>query len=425
MQDSGDSRDRGNGSEDEPLTAGESPHCRHCAQPPVTAACSGMDRSVRGRFRRMQTNQLSPDTLRRLAELRPDDGKVISIYLNLDPTEFASGPARATAINSVLDEASRAAKEEDPAVREDVERVREVFKSFDFQGAHGVAVFANGSEDLLEVIKLPRSVDNAVVIDESPFIEPLAEVQSATLYGVVLVNRQVARIFRGSRDRLDEVARVDDQVHRRHDQGGWSQARYQRSVEKEAKDHLKNASEELLRRHKRRPFDALFVAAPEAVFSDFCETLHPYLKERVVGRFEINVEHTNADDVRQAAGDAIAAYERGLEKEMLDRVVQGIEAGGRGVAGLADTLGTLNEQRVEVLLLQDNFDSPGVCCPQCGWLGPSGVSACPADGTQTSQRDDVTDLAVRRAITQSAQVVIVRDDERLEPLGSIAAVLRF
>src|SRR3954451_4296004 len=346
----------------------------------------------------MQNNQLSPDTLRRLADLRPQEGKVVSIYLNLDPSEFAAGPARATAINSVLDEASRTAREEDPAVREDVERVREVFKSFDFQGAHGVAVFANGSEDLLEVIKLPRSVDNAVVIDESPFIEPLAEVQSATLYGVVLVNRQVARIFRGSRDRLDEVARVDDQVHRRHDQGGWSQARYQRSVDKEAQDHLKNASEELLRRHKRRPFDALFVGAPEAIFKDFCEQLHPYLKERVAGRIDVDVEHTNADEVQRAAEQTIEAHERKLEKEALDRLEAARGAGGRGAVGLDDTLTALNEQRVEALLLQDNFDAAGVCCPQCGWLGPSSVDACPADGTATVGRDDITDLAVRRAI---------------------------
>lgn len=373
----------------------------------------------------MQTNQLSPDTLRRLAELRPEDGKVVSIYLNLDPTEFASGAARATAINSVIDEASRAARDDDPSVREDVERVADVFKNFDFQGAHGVAVFACGAEDLLEVIKLPRTVDNVVVIDESPFVEPLAEVQSASLYGVVLVNRQAARIFRGSRDRLDEVARVDDQVHRRHDQGGWSQARYQRSVDKEAQDHLKNTSEELLRRHNRRPFDALFVAAPEAVYNDFCAQLHPYLKDRVAGRIEIDVEHTTPDDVQRAAEEAIGAHERKLETEALDRVVQATEAGGRGSAGLEETLTALNEQRVEVLLLQDNFDAAGVCCPQCGWLGPSGVGSCPADGTETVERDDVTDLAVRRAITQSAQVVVVRDDERLEPLGSIAAVLRF
>src|SRR5205823_5088235 len=128
-------------------------------------------------------------------ELRPDDGKVVSIYLNLDPTEFASGPARATAINSVLDRAGKAARDEDAGVREDVERVRELFKGFDFQGAHGVAVFACGSEDLLDVIKLPRSVENAVVIDESPYVEPLVEVQATAVYGVVLVNRQTARIF--------------------------------------------------------------------------------------------------------------------------------------------------------------------------------------------------------------------------------------
>lgn len=373
----------------------------------------------------MQTNQLSPDTLRRLAETRPDAGKVVSLYLNLDPTEFASGPARATAINSLLDEATRAARDEDPSVREDVERVREMFKGFDFQGAHGVAVFACGSEDLLETIKLPRAVETAVVIDEAPFVEPLVEVQAGARYGVVLVNRQNARIFRGSRDRLDEVANVNDQVHRRHDQGGWSQARYQRSVDKEAQDHLKNAADELLRRHNRRPFEALFVAAPEAVYKDFCEQLHPYLRERLAGRIEIDVEHTNADEVQQAADETIAAHERKLEKETLDRLVAEKNSGGRGATGLDDTLAALNEQRVEVLLLQDNFDAAGCCCPQCGWLGGRGHAVCPADGTETVEREDITDLVVRRAITQSATVVIVRDDERLEPLGSIAAVLRF
>jgi peptide chain release factor subunit 1 len=377
-----------------------------------------------GSVRSMQTNQLSPDTLRRLAELRPDDGKVVSIYLNLDPTEFASGAARSTAINSVLDQAGRVAREQTPAVRANVERVREAFKGLDFQGAHGMAVFAAG-EDMLEVIKLPRPVDNVVVIDDSPYIEPLVEVQSEARYGVVLVNRQTARIFRGSRDRLDEVVRIEDEVHGRHDQGGWSQARYQRSVDKEVQDHLKRAADELLKRHKRRPFDALFVGAPEAVYKEFLERLHPYLKARVAGRIDVDVEHTGVDEVQQAAEPAISAYERKLEKEALDRLEEARGTGGRAAIGLEDTLTALNEQRVEILLLQENFDAAGVCCPQCGWLGPSGITACPADGTATVGRDDITDLAVRRAITQSAQVVRVRDDERLEPMGSIAAVLRF
>src|SRR5436853_5220376 len=122
----------------------------------------------------MQTNQLSPDTLRRLAELRPDSGKVVSLYLNLDPSEFASGQARSTAINSLLDEAERMARDEDPSVRRDVQTLREQFKNFDFTGAHGVAAFVAG-DDVLETIKLPRAVGNCVVIDDAPYVEPLVE----------------------------------------------------------------------------------------------------------------------------------------------------------------------------------------------------------------------------------------------------------
>src|SRR5437764_2804311 len=207
----------------------------------------------------MQTNQLSPDTLRRLAELRPNSGKVVSLYLNLDPSEFASGQARSTAINSLLDEAERMARDEDAAVRLDVQTLREQFKSFDFTGAHGVAAFVSGAKDLLETIKLPRAVGSCVVIDDAPYVEPLVEVQTGARYAVALVNRQVARIFRGSRHRLDQVAVVADEVHRRHDQGGWSQANYQRGIDKEATDHLKHAAEELLRRFERRPFEVLFV----------------------------------------------------------------------------------------------------------------------------------------------------------------------
>ena len=137
------------------------------------------------------------------------------------------------------------------------------------------------------------------------------------------------------------------------------------------------------------------------------------------------MENTTVDDVQHAAEDVIAGYERKLEKETLDRLVAERNSGGRGATGLDDTLQALNEQRVEALLLQENFDAAGVCCPQCGWLGTPGAAHCPADGTQTATRDDITDLAVRRALTQSAAVVVVRDDERLEPLGSIAALLRF
>ena len=373
----------------------------------------------------MQTNELDTGTLRRLAEIRPENGKVVSLYLNLDPSQFATGQARSTAVTSALDEADRRAREADASVEEDVKRLREFFKDFDFDGAHGVAVFACSAADLFEAIKLPRPLDSCVEIGDAPFVEPLADAVAAGNWCVALVNRQLARIFRGSRDTLDEIAVVADEVHRRHDQGGWSQARYQRSVDKEATDHLKNTVDELMRRHRYRPFDGLFIAAPDEVYAELEERLHSYLKERLVGRIQMDVENSSADDVRVVAGEAISTYERRRDDELLTRLQAEAGSGGRGATGLEDVLKAVNERRVEVLLIDEGHSEPGVECPQCGWLGPPAVATCPADGTEVEERDDVVADAARAAIKQAARVVMVHDDERLESLGSIAALLRF
>ena len=55
----------------------------------------------------MKVNELDVATLRRLSGLRPERGKVLTLYLDLDPSTFATPAARATAITSLLDEAER------------------------------------------------------------------------------------------------------------------------------------------------------------------------------------------------------------------------------------------------------------------------------------------------------------------------------
>src|SRR2546423_580579 len=111
----------------------------------------------------MQTNELRPDRLRELAVLRPDGARVLSVFLNLDPAEFAEPPARASEIRSVVDDLSKRARaeegrlghEEKLALRADVERVEESLSSLSPKGAHGVVVYACGPADLFELIRLP------------------------------------------------------------------------------------------------------------------------------------------------------------------------------------------------------------------------------------------------------------------------------
>jgi peptide chain release factor subunit 1 len=370
------------------------------------------------------------DELRRLAELRLERPRVLSLYLDLDPAEFATPPARATAARSLLDEADRRLRARDGLTHQDkadlkasLERAREYLeRDLDADGARAVAVFAAESADLFETLKLPRAVRNRVAIGNSPLVGPLAALERREAWCVMLVNRQEGRIFRGSPDGLRELGSVHDDVHRQHDQGGWSQARYQRSVEKEAADHLRHAADVLFRHFQRRPFEHLLLGGPAEAVSDFESKLHDYLAERVAGRVEVDVEHSTLDQVLEAARPCFEELQKRREDEVMGR----LEGRSRVVAGLEDVLEALNERRVELLVGSERFSAPGGVCPACGWVGTGDARACPADGADLDELDDVTETAIELALQQSAEILpVVHETERLEGLGGIGALLRF
>jgi peptide chain release factor subunit 1 len=376
----------------------------------------------------MQVSAPDRDQLRRLAELRLDRPVVLSLYLNLDPSEFATPPARKTSVRSLIDEAERRLRDRNGLSHEDkaglqasLERATTLLENdLPSDGAHGLAVFVSEQGGLFEALKLPRSVPNRVAIGHSPLVGPLARLARRERWCVTLVNRRDARIFRGSPDNLREIEHVHDDVPGQHDQGGWSQARYQRSIDKEKDDHLKDTCDALMRHFKRQPFERLIVGGPREVVADFEAKLHQYLQERLAGRIEVDVEHTAADQVLAAARPLIDELEHQRERDALERL------GERGVTGLDDVLPPLNERRVELLVLDEQFGGvTGVQCIECGWLGLEGDS-CPADGSELTQLDDLTEAMIELSVQQAAELLAVRHERAaLEAHGGAAAVLRF
>ena len=376
----------------------------------------------------MQVAAPDRDDLRRLAEVRLERPVVLSLYLNLDPAELATPPARATAVRSLLDDADRRIRDLRDLPHQDkldlrgaYDRAAAVLEEPPTEGAHALAVFAAEPAELLEIHKLPRSLPNRVAIRRSPLVAPLAGLARRERWCVALVNRRDARIFRGSQDGLREIEQIHDLVFGQHDQGGWSQARYQRGIEKEKDDHLKNTADALMRHFKRAPFERLLLGGPREVTADFESKLHGYLVERLAGRIDVDVERSNADQVLAAAQPCFDELEEAREAEAFERIGEG------GALGLEDVLRALNERRVETLLVHERFDAPGSCCPVDGWLGPGGVETCPLDGTPLEPLDDLSEAAVELVIQQSAELLVVsrRSDELNERAEGIAALLRF
>ena len=59
---------------------------------------------------------------------------------------------------------------------------------------------------------------------------------------------------------LHEVISFGDDVHGRHDQGGWSQARYQRSVQEDVGHHLRHVARVLKDLLRIAPYQRLLIA---------------------------------------------------------------------------------------------------------------------------------------------------------------------
>jgi peptide chain release factor subunit 1 len=370
---------------------------------------------------------ITQDRLRSLAELRPRHGLVLSVFLNLDPAQFATAAARSTAITSVMTAAAHKVEQardvshaDRLALRQDVARVREVLAASDVaaDGTRAVAVYAYGPADVLEVVALRAPVESRVVLDRTPCVAPLVQQGTSERWMVVLSNRRVARFFAGLGDELTETERLEDLVYSQHKQGGWSQARYQRGVEKEKDDHIANTADIAFKAYKREGVDRLLIGAPEELVGELEEKLHPYLRERIVGRLGLDVENSSLEDVRKAAAHALTEHTRRCEREALDRLAAGVGRGGRGAAGLDEVLSALNEARVETLLVAEGFRAPGRIDRETGMLR--------ADGAPEGEPvPDIVERAIEKALEQSAKAIVVRHHDDLGPLGGIGALLRY
>lgn len=348
-------------------------------------------------------NEITSSGLRQLAEMRADGPVVLSAYLNLDPERFATAGARETEVRSLIDSGRRQIDSADldhdqrEQLRGDLERLEDYLGGGDApSGAHGLAVFCCSSLDLFETLSLPEPVETSVSFDVSPLIAPLAEIGPPGHWCVTLVNRRIARILRGSDSQMVQVAAIGDDTHGQHSQGGWSQARYQRSVENEVEAHLRHTAEVLLSQQRRRPFAGLLIAAPQELRSTFEEMLHSYVRERLVGYLDLDVETASEDEVRVHAAEVIAEHDKERLAEKLGRLRAELGRDGRAVGGQEGVLDALEQRKVEALLFTRGEQVP----------------------------DDVIEGAIEAAIGQDAEVLPV-DGPDLGPLGGIAAILRF
>jgi peptide chain release factor subunit 1 len=377
---------------------------------------------------------VTAEPARRLIEHRTGH-PMISLYLDLDPERFATPPARSAQIRSLIDQAARAldgtnglSHDELVTLRADLQRIDAYLNSREppFQGAGALGVFCSGQDDLFEVVQLSRPTPGRVVIGRSAYVEPLVSTLQQRRWLVALVNRRVGRVLGGPVDALQEQANFDEYVHGQHDQGGWSQARYERSIEKDTDDHLRRVAEGVNQRWRSERFHRAALGGPVEIVPRLEAFLSAEVKACLVaGRVEADLSSAGDDDIRRALATLVLEDEKRTEREALDRLAAGVGSGGRAVGGPENTLEALNERRVQTLLLDPAFDARGARCQSCGLLMLASGQSCPADGGPLEELEHMRQGAIEAALAQGAEVLVIRHHPDLGPLQGIGAILRF
>ena len=201
------------------------------------------------------------DELRDLAGFEAEKGFAISVYLDLDPSASPMPSDAHTRLNSLLDGAAKEnggtrrelTHQQRLALKEDFDRIRRYFEfEFERNGAHGLAIFCASLDNVWRPLPLTEVVPDGIKVGQQLYLAPLVPLVGRGEGALVLVvGREQGRFYRLRAGRLEDLADHFEEQPRRHDQGGWAQARLQRHVDELAQEHLRRVAGEL-DRHVRR-----------------------------------------------------------------------------------------------------------------------------------------------------------------------------
>jgi peptide chain release factor subunit 1 len=375
---------------------------------------------------------VSWDGLRELAGFRAEKGCAISVYVDLDPTVAPTAGDASSRVNSLIHEgemraaaAHELSHEQREALRADLVRIREFFESeFDRDGSRGVAVFCASLDNAWRTLPLPDPVDDKIAVGREFYLSPLVPLVGrgdGALIAVVGRERGSVYIARGGK--LEELVDQFDETPGRHDQGGWSQARYQRHIESLVHEHLKGVAEQLDRRVRRLQSPRIVIVTTEETRPEFEDLLSHEVKMAIVSWTHADA-HASPAELLEAARPILEEWHAKQEQEAVERWREEIGRGGRATAGWAATLEAASDARIELLIFQSGADRSAWQCPKCGRVSADG-GPCPLDGTQMEHRDDGLNLAVHQTLANGGSVLALRHHLDLEPVEGIGALLRY
>ena len=349
-------------------------------------------------------------------------GQVLSVYLNTDPTE-----SNTEAVNLRLRNLLKAVD-----LPEDVQAVQD-FVNLEYDwAARGLVIFSTQAGEAFRTYQFNLSLPDKVFISERPVIRPLVRLAGVfTGWGVVLVDKQGARLFSFDMGELTEMIGVEGDEVKQTKRGGGNampgrmggsgaSGNVENIIDRNIKEVITSAVAFFNQQHVRR----IMIGGTENNIARFKEEMPKSWQSLVIGEFPMSMAASQQDVMHKALEEALLARKK-LIQNLVEQAFILAAKGGAGVTGLIDTLNAIHEGRVKTLLVSEDYEQTGYRCKGCGYLTVQELDPCPFCGGTFEIIEAAVELAVQDALRGNAEVKVIRENEKLEESGHIAAILRY
>lgn len=376
---------------------------------------------------------ITREEIRQLAQFESTAGCAISFYFQPQTPQNKSHREEAIMVKDLVRDVLRKAERNGnhAVLRQDLEKILNIAEGLHGNHSRGKAIFACREQGVWQEFDVPPRLGRSQITVNSRFhLRPLVDAKSGLPRTcIALVNRKKARIFElydtEITQKMDLEFGPSPAVPRSDGFQGYEAGHRERHVENTTMQHFKMFAESLLLLCNKEKLEALLIGCQDDSWPEIESQLPTSLKQKLRGRFPVDVLSATAEELRQHA-NRILTEAKLTERMALMREVMGeAQRNGRGATGLKHVLNALERQEVQTLLLVRDFKAEAVECPNCRHLDTRMVKSCAVCGQETRELADVSDALVDLALRNGAEIRLVDSDPDMDKAGHVAALLRF
>lgn len=356
------------------------------------------------------------ETIEQLAKIEGEN--LVSLYLDLDRSKYSNIGIK----DKVKDLLKKV--EINDALKDDLSNKLSDFLSRVSGNTKSVAVFYSKAHWYPYVFSHP--LDDFVCVDNFFDLEPLLFLLSENRnVAVLLINSEESRFLAVFLGNLEDHRHLEDRIIRKHKKGGWSQARFERKVDGEIKEHLKHSSDFLIRMDKIYKFDYIFLRSDSELENEFKNIVPKNILDKIRGdiKVDFNAPAEQIIGMVDRLTQEKVQEEENKEVSEITELYKNRHGENKIVTGIVEVTRALYDNKISKIIVNEEYSEPGFFCVFCGYIALS-EEYCPYDQTPNSRTKNVVSVVLDQALAKGAKIEVLKNDAKVKELGEIVGILR-